>query len=257
MRNYWTERASALAEAYFHHARTVHGEVRFELVTRALLEHLPSKPQRIIDVGGGFGREAIMLSRAGHSVVVVDPDPIMLAAARDNLAREDKAVRARVELVSGHGETAASLVGANFDLACCHSVLMYLDDPAPMLSSLVRLVRPSGLISVLSVNPEAIAMRSGLQRRWREAIASMMAGIQIGDQYAPSREHNREDITASLKAAGATVRTWYGVCVFTDHLDEEPERDEFAEICELEWLAGSREPYRGVARCFHLIAERF
>ena len=190
-KNYWLEQAPALADAYFRRACSIHGHVRFELVTRALLEHLPPSPQRIIDVGGGFGRQAIILAQVGHSVVVVDPDPAMLAAARNALAQEDEAVSARVELVRGHGEAAERLFGANFDLACCHSVLMYLDDPAPMLASLVGLVRPGGLISVLSLNPEAIAMRSGLQGRWREAVASLVAGTQMGDHYLPSREHPR------------------------------------------------------------------
>src|SRR5688572_29669543 len=122
-RNLWTENASALADAYVRSA----GTVRFELVTRSLLIHMPSTPQRIVDVGGGFGRQAIMLARAGHSVVVIDFDPKMLAIAQDQLSIEAPEVYSRVELVLGNGEAAASLVGTDFDVACCHSVLMYQD----------------------------------------------------------------------------------------------------------------------------------
>jgi len=84
MRNLWIENATALAEAYSNSV----GTVRFELVTRALLMHMSREPQRVVDVGGGFGRQAIMLARAGHSVVVVDVDPKMLSTAESQLLSE-------------------------------------------------------------------------------------------------------------------------------------------------------------------------
>lgn len=251
-KNLWSEHAAALADAYVRGGSTV----RFELVTRALLMHMPPEPQRIVDVGGGFGRQAIMLARAGHSVVVLDFDPKMLAIAREELSSEPQEVYSRVELVLGDGASAMSLVGADFDLACCHSVLMYEDDPAPMLSGLVGLVRLGGLVSVLSLNTEAIAMRSGLQGRWREAVASLEAGTEMDSQYVLSREHTREEITEIIEAAGAKAKAWYGVGVFTDHLTEKLVVDDPAEVYLAEWLAGDRDPYRQVARCFHLIAKR-
>lgn len=232
------------------------GTVRFELVTRSLLMHMPSEPQRVVDVGGGFGRQAIMLAQAGHSVVVIDFDPNMLAIARAELSSEPQEVYSRVKLVLGDGEAAASLVGTDFDLACCHSVLMYLDDPVPMLSGLVALVHQGGLISVLCVNREASAMRSGLQGRWREAARSLEGGTQMDSQYVPSREHTREEVTEILEAAGARVEGWQGVGVFTDHLTEKLVVDDPEEVYLVEWLAGNRDPYRQVARCFHILAER-
>jgi S-adenosylmethionine-dependent methyltransferase len=218
--------------------------------------HLPSEPQRVVDVGGGFGRQAIMLARAGHSVTVVDFDPNMLAVARDALSNEPQEVCSRVELVLGDGESAASLVGSDFDLACCHSVLMYQEDPAPMLSALVGLVRRGGLISVLSLNPCASAMRSGLQGRWREAAAYLGAAPHVDSPYVPSREHTREEVSELLEAAGARIEGWHGVGVFTDHLTETLVVSNPAEVNLVEWLAGNKDPYRQVARCFHLLAER-
>lgn len=250
--NLWTEHAAALADAYVRNQ----SPVRFELVTRSLLMHMPSEPQRVVDVGGGFGRQAIMLARAGHSVVVIDFDPNMLGIARNELSSESQDVCSRVELVLGDGEAAASLVGTDFDLACCHSVLMYQDDPAPMLSSLVGLVRKGGLISVLCVNKEASAMRSGLQGRWREAAKSLEARIQIDSQCLPSRHHTRKEVSEILRAAGARIKGWHGVGVFTDHLTEKLAVEDPEQVYLAEWLAGGRDPYRQVARCFHMLAER-
>jgi S-adenosylmethionine-dependent methyltransferase len=246
-KNFWTEQ---LIDAYVRHA----GTVRFELVTRALLMHLPSSPQRVVDVGGGYGRQAVMLARAGHSVVIVDFDRVMLALAQDVLAEEDEIVQLRVKMFESEGHTAADLAGRNFDLACCHSVLMYQADPKPMLYTLVELVRPGGLISVLSLNTEAVAMRSGLRGCWREAATSLVAGTEIAGHYVATSMHSRDDVTKILEAAGAKVVAWYGVGIFSDHLAGKPDVDEVAEICALEWLAGCRDPYRHIARCYHLLA---
>jgi ubiquinone/menaquinone biosynthesis C-methylase UbiE len=81
--------------------------VRFELVTRALLTHLPEQPARIVDIGGGFGRQAVMLARAGHEIVVVDPDERMLTTAADLASREPVEVRRRITFVAAPGSRRA------------------------------------------------------------------------------------------------------------------------------------------------------
>lgn len=249
--NLWTRHAAALADAYVRAT----GTIRFELVTRALLMHMPPSPQRVVDVGGGFGLQAIMLARAGHRVVVLDIDEKMLAVARDKLSGEPPEVSSRIELVCGDGREAARLVGTGFDLACCHSVLMYEEDFAPMLSGLVGLVREGGLLSVLSINRESYAMRSGLQGHWREAEA-ILEGRELDGPHVQIRQHTRAEVAEVLASSGARVRDWQGIGVFTDHLTRWAGEEDLDEICRVEWLASHRDPYRQVARCFHMIAER-
>lgn len=254
--NSWTDSSCYLTAAYLKYVDSPLSTVRFELVTRALLRELPQRSCRVVDIGGGNCRQAIMLARQGHEVVVVEPDATMVRAAESLLADQSPAVAARVQLVRGEGERAADLVGTDFDLACCHSVLMYLDDPGPMLTTMVKLVRSQGLLSVLSLNRDAIAMRSGLQRKWADALSSLKEGRQVGDEYLQARADTLSDISSRLAELGAATRTWYGVRIFTDHLNQAEEASSLDEICELEWLAGMQDPYRLVARQFHLIAER-
>ncbi len=197
-----------------------------------------------------------MLAGHGHEVVVVEPDATMVKAGRSLLAAQAPSVAGRVQLIQGEGEQAADLAGTGFDLACCHSVLMYLDDPEPMLTTLVKLVRGQGLLSVLSLNRDAIAMRSGLQRKWTDALNSLKEGRQVGEEYLQARADTLSDLSGRLAGLGATTRAWYGVRIFTDHLNQAEEAENLDEICELEWLAGMQDPYRSVARQFHLIAER-
>jgi S-adenosylmethionine-dependent methyltransferase len=252
----WTPAARQRAEAYLAHARGVRGEIRFDLVTRALAEHLPRRPCRIADIGGGYGRQAILLARMGHSVVILDRDETLLRAAEDLLASEEPEVRARVDLVPGAGENAPEAIGTGFDLVCCHSVLMYLADPRPMLRALVLSAAPGALISVLCPNRDSIAMRDGLQGRWREALASLTAGDEQGGRYLRTRADTPADLGRSLAGLGAPPTAWYGVRIFSDHLEGTVPPDEFADLSELEWQAGQRDPYRSTARLFHLVARR-
>ncbi|WP_216895045.1 class I SAM-dependent methyltransferase [Nocardia alni] len=252
MKNLWLEHSSQLADAYTRNA----GKLRFELITYALQEHMPTGPLRIADVGGGFGMQAIILARAGHHVTVLDIDKAMLDHARGRLSNESEAVRTRIDLVLGDGLNARKEIGTGFDLACCHSVLMYMPDPAPLLCELVHLVRPTGLVSVLSTNGDAIAMRSGLQGRWEATIASLRTGKDQDDKSLPTYDHTRRFVSETLENFGAEVQAWYGVGVFVDHLTTPPPTDQLADICVAEWLAGQRDPYRDVARCFHLLALR-
>lgn len=250
--NYWTEHAAMLTEAY---ARSA-GTVRFELVTRCLLAMMSEGPCRVVDVGGGYGRQAVLLARAGHSVVIVDVDPKMLDLAREFASGEQADVRERLDFVLGDGNEAVNLVGTGFDLVCCHSVLMYEDDPSPLLRTLVDLARPGGLLSLLSLNPHANAMRSGLQGRWRETVATLQIGMQADPLYVRCREHSREDVSRILEASGVQVLGWHGVGVFTDHLTESIVVDDPAQVILAEWLAGNKDPYRQVARCYHLLAAK-
>ena len=252
--NTWT---GDLATAYARHTGGLRGALRHALLNRGLLTHLPSEPQRLIDVGGGAGHQAIVLARAGHHVTVLDPDPAMLQRATAARDAEPAAVAERIDLHAGRGEHALDLFAAgSFDAACCHGVLMYLDNPVPLLSTLVELVRPGGLVSVLAKNRSALAMRPGLEGRWGDALAVIDADTETGNLGVASRADSLAAVQGILALAGATTRQWYGVRVFTDHLGDTPVGPDLDEALDAEWAAGSRDPYRSVARLFHLIASR-
>lgn len=245
-----------LAEAYVRHARTLRGAVRHALVLRRLMTFFPPGWQRILDVGGGDGYEAIELARRGHAVVLLDADPGMLGRAEKALTREGSDICQRVRLVLGRGEEAVSLAGAGFDVVCCHGVLMYLDEPTAMLAELARATRPGGIISVLAKNSHALAMRPGLEQRWTDVAPLLDQEEEPGNLGVPSRGDTVADLSRILAAAGAPVVSWYGVRIFTDHLRNAPVPPDVDQIIEAEWLAGMRDPYREVARLIHLAAKR-
>jgi S-adenosylmethionine-dependent methyltransferase len=256
--NAWTTNTqNDLAASYARHVGSLRGALRQALVGRALFKHLPdNRPQRVLDVGAGTGHQGISLARAGHTVTLLDPDEAMIEAAGQALEREDSPVQERVTLVHGEGERAGELVGDGFDLVCCHGVLMYLLDPAPLIASLAATVRTGGLISVLTKNSDALAMRPGIQGRWNDALDALTQPLETGQLGVPSRADSLSTLTSLLKNRGATTIACYGVRIFTDHLQDTPVGADFDQILNLEWAAGARDPYRQLARLLHLVARR-
>lgn len=256
--NRWIEERSQLLPAYGQRLRTIASAVRMEVVTRAIQHHVgEAGAVQVLDVGGGFGVQAVRLAQLGHRVVVLDSDEDALAAAQAEASIQSWPVRERMSFVRAAGEDRSLFPDACFDLVCAHSVLMYVENPAPLLSNMVRMLRPGGFLSILSVNPRSVAMRSGLQRRWAEAIESLRTGRPSPSRYAKTWEHDRPAIVRKLKSLGADTVRWWGVGLFSDHIEEKlVDEREWQALVELEWLAGAAEPYRSCAHLFHILARR-
>lgn len=253
MVNLWQAYADELVPVF---ARA-NGRWSVETALRAIRQHVAARPLSVLDVGGGFGALAEALASDGHEVTVLDIDERALDLARARLAACSHSVRHRVRFLQGDGSLASDLVGStSFDLTCCHSVLMYESDPAPLVGELVKVTRPGGWISITGVNPAAVAMRPALQRRWAVAVATLQSGRDVDPTCRPTVQHSREQLSRLLEHAGAPVEAWYGIGIFSDHLTEPQEVEAVREMIEAEWLAADLDPYRQVARCFHLMARR-
>lgn len=148
------------------HYSSLRGRVRTEVIHAHLMAHLPASPCAVVDVGGGAGHQSIPLARLGHDVTILDPSPAMLERAERRVASEQPDTGERIRLVAGRGEDAVALLdGARFDAVLCHGVLMYLDDPAPLVRSLCALAGPGGLVSIVAKNVELMPVRHALHRR--------------------------------------------------------------------------------------------
>ncbi|MFL5582269.1 MAG: class I SAM-dependent methyltransferase [Gemmatimonadaceae bacterium] len=116
---------------------------------------------RVLEVGCGTGRISLPLARAGHAVTGVDLSPAMLARAREKLAAEPEAVRARVALVEGDA-TRLDVPGGPFDLAIApFRVLQHLtdvDDQLRCLTSVRRHLAPGGRLAFDVFNPSFASM---------------------------------------------------------------------------------------------------
>lgn len=246
-----------LADPFARHYATLRGQVREVLAARQLAAHAPAPPAAVADIGGGAGQQAIRLARLGHEVVLLDPSARMLALAREALGQEAAAVRARARLVQGYGEDAPQLLGSEaFDLVLCHGVITYLDEPRPLIAALGRIAKPGGIVSLITKNAEALAVRPALEGRFREARRAFAADGAVGGMGVATRAHSLAQLVDWVAAAGLELAGWYGIRVFTDHLGRQPPGGDVADVLAAEWEAGRRDPYRRVARLLHVLARR-
>jgi S-adenosylmethionine-dependent methyltransferase len=240
------------------HYGSLRGRVRTHVIQQHLLAHLAPPPGAIVDVGGGAGTQSIPLARAGYEVTIVDPSPAMLERAEQALAREDDAVRARVRLVGSTGEAAPdALGGATFGGVLCHGVVMYLDDPAPMVRSLCALVAPGGVVSIVAKNVEVMAMRHAHEGDWAAALAAFDHTHQINGLGVDTRGDDIEELSELVRTHGVEPIRWYGVRLFTDGWT--PDRvpgDPEDLVLAVELEASRRDPYRRLSRLFHLVGRR-
>lgn len=248
-----------LAERFVdHHYSSLRGRVRTHVIDQHLRRHLGPPPQRVVDVGGGAGNQSLPLAQIGHDVTILDPSAAMLERAGKRIKAEDRTTAARVQLVQATGEDApAALGGAVFDAVLCHGVLMYLDDPEPLIDSLCRLVAPGGVISIVAKNVEVMALRHAHEGDWPAAIAAFDSERQINGLGVDTRGDRVDHLSELLARRGIEPVDWYGVRLFTDGWT--PDRaatDPEDLVLKAELIASQRDPYRRLSRLFHLVGRR-
>ena len=252
--NRWEPEAS---DHFLELYETLRGVVRLELMQRQLSEHVGEPPARICDVGGGAGHNSIPLARRGYEVKILDPSEVMLQKARQALDAEDEAVREKIELVGGDGEDAPRIFGdESFDVVLCHGVLIYLENPDPLIESLSAIARPGAVISILTKNADALAMRPALEGDYKEALTLFDSSRETNRLGLDTSTDTIPELSAKLGKHGIELGRWYGVRVFTDYLDDRPPGPDLPDVLEAEWQAGRRDPYRQVARLVHLVGRK-
>jgi SAM-dependent methyltransferase len=247
---------AALAQRFVDdHYGSLRGRVRTHVIDEHLRRHMGPPPQRVVDVGGGAGNQSIPLARRGHQVTIVDPSPAMLGRARARLTDETDDVAARVHLVEASGEDAPrALGGATFDTVLCHGVLMYLDDPEPLVGSLCELTAPGGVVSIVAKNVETMALRHAHDGDWATAIATFDSDRQVNGLGVDTRGDRIEHLSVLLEARGIEPVAWYGVRLFTDGwTPDRAANDPEDLVMKAELMASERDPYRRLSRLFHII----
>jgi SAM-dependent methyltransferase len=251
----WAELADRFVDGHY---GTLRGLVRTHVIHEHLRVHFPPPPVSLVDVGGGAGNQSIPLARAGYEVTLLDPSPSMLARAERRVAAEEHEVARRIRLVQARGEDAlAALEGEVFGGVMCHGVLMYVDDPEPLVSVLCRLCQPGGVLSIVAKNVKVMAARPALQEDWAAAMAAFDSSRQVNGLGVDTRGDSVEALSTLLADNGAEPMAWYGVRLFTDGWlpDRAPSGPQDL-VLQVELEASRRDPYRQLSRLFHLVGRR-
>jgi SAM-dependent methyltransferase len=217
----------------------------------------------VLDVGGGAGHQSFPLARAGYEVTLLDSSPAMLDKARQRLERLPADARRRVTLLQADGENAeAAVQGQRFAGVLCHGVLGYLDQPEPLVSELCRCAAAGGVVSIMTGNARASAVRPALERRWDDALAAFDARTEIGVLGVPGRADTVEELSDLLQSRDVEPLAWYGVWLFVDWLEfsgaelDPGDAEQVAATAAAELEASRRDPYRQLSRVFHLLGRK-
>ncbi len=144
-----------------------------EPVVRSLLARHPPGPA--LDAACGTGRHSAYLRALGHEVTGIDASAAMLGAARAKVPG--------ARLLSGD-LAAIPLAGGAVDLAVCALALTHLDDPAPALSELARVVRPGGSVILSDIHPFMVLLGGHAAYRTAEgAPAFVRNAVHLPSHY--------------------------------------------------------------------------
>ena len=99
---------------------------------------------RVLDVGCGGGLLCEAFARAGASVTGIDLAPGMIEVAR--LHATEQALDIDYRLCD------ADTLEGGYDVVSCMEMLEHVPDPAKMVATLARLVRPGGTVFVSTIN---------------------------------------------------------------------------------------------------------
>ena len=236
------------------------GRLRYILTEANLLRHLDPAPQRVLDVAGGNGLDAVRLAARGHEVTVLDPAGAMLHEAMEHAEKLD--VSDRLHVVQAPAEDAPELFAADsFDVVLCHNLLQYVEDRRAMLAAVLAPLRPDGLLSVLAPNADSDALRTAIRgldpRRALRELDSDTSYVDLLDMMLPACTAG--ETMANLAELGLGLVTRYGVRCVCDYITDDAAKHDprfFAELERLELAMSDRMPYLLTARFFHLIARR-
>jgi SAM-dependent methyltransferase len=259
-----TDKWAGLADQFADEAyASVKGRVRTYVLHEQLLEHLPAPPAPVLDVGGGAGHQSFPLAQAGYDVTLLDASTAMLDKGRVRLERLPSEARRRVTLLEADGENAAEAVnGRRFAAVLCHGVLLYREEPEPLVDQLCRCAAAAGVVSIVAGNAMAMAVRPALERRWDDALASFDARGEIGVLGLPTRADTVEELSKLVRSYGVEPQRWYGVWLFVDWLDlsgaelDPADTTQVKAAAEVELEASRRDPYRQLSRIFHLVGRK-
>jgi SAM-dependent methyltransferase len=144
----------ALAASYDDHFAVPHRRAYDELAWDLCLEHLPSPPATIVDVGCGVGRWSERLVGLGHRVVGVEPAPNMAAHA----VRRMRDVTETDFTLEPHRIEDVTLEPASVDAVLAMGSLQYSEDPYRAVRRAAGWLRPGGVLMVLVDSLKALVL---------------------------------------------------------------------------------------------------
>ncbi|MBA1205077.1 methyltransferase domain-containing protein [Pseudomonas capeferrum] len=241
---HFDELASRFAEKIYGGAK---GAIRLAVLQADLVEALPDRPLRILDVGAGLGHMSLWLAERGHQVTLAEPAQPMLDGARARFAEASRPAT----FIQAPWQDLLGQLTEPYDLVLCHAVLEWLAEPETILPVLHQLTRPGGWLSLAFYNRDALVYRNLLKGHFRKLRSNQLAGEK--QSLTPQKPLDPRTLKAQLDSLWL-VESESGVRVFHDYMPREFQtKAELLDLLEME-LAYRRHPsFAGLGRYLHWI----
>lgn len=169
--------------------------------SRFIADRVRLAAERVLDVGCGGGLLAESLAREGARVTAIDLAPAMVEVARLHATQSALSVDYRVAAA----EEIASAEPGGFGTVTCMELLEHVPDPAAMMDTLAKTLRPGGALFVSTLNRN---LRSFL-------LAIVGAEYLLGLIPRGTHEYERlirpSELARWARAAGLELRELAGI----------------------------------------------
>ena len=234
----------------------------YEIIEHNLGKHIPadSPPLRVLDAGGGNGLDSLPLARMNHNIELVDRSRQMLDDARANAALSGVSDRFRTSALDIR-QLQAHFEAQSFDLVLCHNVIQFVDEIEPVLATLAGLLKPGGLLSLISTNQYSLPYQAAFQEN---DLDKAFAALEPADSYNPvfgidEHQFRPDEVIGWLADLGLELERHYGIrCLYNYWGTNELKDDSavYAQLKKLELEMTGRYPYYLGARQFQIIARK-
>jgi len=241
--------------AWRDYTATPWARIRYAVVADVLRRHVAELGERlrILDVGGGDGRDSIPLAASGHEVTIVDPARRWLDEAERGAAEAGAAVNT---VEAGLDD----LPDGEWDLVLCHYVLRYREAGSDDVAALAQRVRPGGRLSVMDVNPDGRVLRALVDGGPHSALGELAAErATVKTFQTDARKVTSSQTETEMTAAGLRPLALYGTRIANDLIIDNSVKDDpayFSELLDLELELCDREPFNRIGAAWQVIAER-
>jgi S-adenosylmethionine-dependent methyltransferase len=225
--------------------------VRLKVEIANLERHVGRSGLTILDAGGGNGYACVPFARDGCHAVVADGRKLM---SELGLEKRVSFVLTRLE------ELPAAIHDRAFDVVMCHNVLQYVEDVPAVLRSILRPLKPRGIVSVVCMNRYSIPYHQAFLWGDLQAAQTTIGARETNTIFgSTARALAVDEVAKALEGQGCAIQADYGVRCMMDYWGDNARKSEpetLAQLEALELALAAEYPYKLLARYFQVIARK-